>query len=132
MISELAEAIHNQIDSINEVSRGLSDISEMSQNISAATEEQTTNAKHVSLAVEDNNKVVQETALSAEVVSDAAGKLVGMSEQLSDLVAEFKVLSADEDEDAPDQDLIAGEYTSKDSPDESDDVSDAGTITPLA
>jgi len=106
MIANLAEAIHRQIDSIDEVSSGLGDINEMSQNISAATEEQTTNAKHVSLAVEDNNKLVQGTALSAETVSDAATKLAGMSEELKRLVSRFKVRTGAAEPDEPEDETI--------------------------
>lgn len=119
MITNLADAIHRQIDSIDDVSKGLISISEMSQNISAATEEQTTNAKHVSVAVEDNNKLVQGTALSAETVSDAATKLAGMSEELKGLVARFKVKTgsveqpeeqtAAEDDESPEDEERAGE-----------------------
>jgi methyl-accepting chemotaxis protein len=45
---------------------GHREISEMSQSISAATEEQTTNAKQVSKAIENVNELTQQAASAAE------------------------------------------------------------------
>jgi methyl-accepting chemotaxis protein len=91
MIGRLAQDINQQIEAVREVSKALEEISEMSQNISAATEEQSTNAKHVSKAIEDINNVVQDSASSAEAVSRATEQLAGMAAQLRQLIAQFKV-----------------------------------------
>ena len=70
----------------------------MSQSISAATEEQTTNAKQVSKAVESVNELTQAAASSAEEMSAATEQLSGMAQELQRLVAQFKIeLHADTD-----------------------------------
>jgi ABC-type transporter Mla subunit MlaD len=69
----------------------------MSQNISAATEEQSTNAKHVSKAIEDINGVVQDSAASAEAVSQSTGQLAEMAKQLRGLIAQFKTEKAEKE-----------------------------------
>jgi methyl-accepting chemotaxis protein len=97
MIERLAKDIGLQIEAVREVSKALEDISEMSQNISAATEEQSTNAKHVSKAIEDINNVVQDSASSAEAVSRATEQLAGMAAQLRRLITQFKVAGRQEE-----------------------------------
>jgi methyl-accepting chemotaxis protein len=96
MIERLAKDINLQIEAVREVSKALEDISEMSQNISAATEEQSTNAKHVSKAIEDINNVVQDSASSADAVSQATEQMAGMAVQLRQLITQFKVGSGQE------------------------------------
>jgi methyl-accepting chemotaxis protein len=97
MMERLAKDIGLQIEAVREVSKALEEINEMSQNISAATEEQSTNAKHVSKAIEDINNVVQDSAASAEAVSRATEQLAGMAAQLRQLITQFKV-SGQEDQ----------------------------------
>jgi len=93
MIERLAKDISLQIEAVREVSKALESINEMSQNISAATEEQSTNAKHISKAIEDINDVVQDSASSAEAVSRAVAQLAGMADELRQLSGQFKVES---------------------------------------
>ena len=62
----------------------------MSQSISAATEEQTTNAKEVSKAVENVSELTQSAASAAEQMSASTEQLSGMAKQLRELVAGFK------------------------------------------
>jgi methyl-accepting chemotaxis protein len=101
MIERLAKDINLQIEAVREVSRALEDINEMSQNISAATEEQSTNAKHVSKAIEDINIVVQDSARSAEAVSMATEHLANMAGQLRRLITQFKVSGQQEEGEYP-------------------------------
>ena len=63
----------------------------MSQSISAATEEQTTNAQQVSKAVENVNELTQAAASAAEEMSASTEQLSGMAQQLQKLVTQFKV-----------------------------------------
>ena len=71
--------------------RRWSNVSEMSQSISAATEEQTTNAKQVSKAVENVNEVTQSAASAAEEMSSATEQLSSMAQELQRLMAQFKI-----------------------------------------
>ena len=63
----------------------------MSQSISAATEEQTTNAKQVSKAVENVNDITQSAASAAEEMSAATEQLTCMAQELQRLMAQFTV-----------------------------------------
>jgi hypothetical protein len=65
MISGLSLSINGQVGSVKEPTKALADGAEISSSISAATEEQTTNAKKVSSAMENVNEVTQSTAFSA-------------------------------------------------------------------
>ena len=67
----------------------------MSQSISAATEEQTTNARQVSKAVENVNELTQAAASAAEEMSSSTVQLSGMAQELQRLVAQFR-LAAEE------------------------------------
>ncbi len=60
----------------------------MSQSISAATEEQSCNAKQVSVAVENVNELTQAAATAAEQMSASTEQLSGMAQKL---VARFQV-----------------------------------------
>ena len=62
----------------------------MSSSISAATEEQTANAKQVSKAVENVNELTQSAASAAEEMSAATEQLSGMAEKLQGMAAQFK------------------------------------------
>ncbi|HTZ52443.1 MAG TPA: methyl-accepting chemotaxis protein, partial [Spirochaetia bacterium] len=59
--------------------------------ISAATEEQTTNARQVSVAVENVNEVTQTAASAAEEMSAATEQLSGMAQELARLMSQFKL-----------------------------------------
>jgi methyl-accepting chemotaxis protein len=73
----------------------LNNVSEMSHSISAATEEQTTNAKQVSKAVENVNELTQSAAFSAEEMSSATEQLSGMAQELQRLMSQFKITDGD-------------------------------------
>ena len=90
-IDSLSESMSQQVEAVKELSKALSDVSEMSQSISAATEEQTTNAKQVSKAVEDVNEVTQSAASAAEEMSSATEQLASMAQELQQLMAQFKI-----------------------------------------
>jgi hypothetical protein len=69
----------------------LGNLREMSQSISAATEEQTVTAKQVSQAVENVSEVTQSAASAAERMSSATEQLAGMAQELQQMVGQFKV-----------------------------------------
>jgi methyl-accepting chemotaxis protein len=61
----------------------------MSQSISAATEEQTTNSKQVSRAVENVNELTQQAASAAEEMSASAEQLSSMGQELQSMMEKF-------------------------------------------
>jgi methyl-accepting chemotaxis protein len=63
----------------------------MSQSISAATEEQTTNAKQVSKAIENVNELTQQAAGAAEEMSASTEELSSLAQALQQLVEQFRV-----------------------------------------
>ena len=85
-----------QLASVRELAKALSNINEMSQNISAATEEQTSNAKQVSKAVESVNDVTQAAAASAEEMSGATDEMSRLALALLGLVEKFRIANAAE------------------------------------
>jgi len=66
----------------------------MSQSISAATEEQTTNAKQVSKAIENVNELTQQAASAAEEMGAATEELSTLAQQLLRQVEQFKLSEA--------------------------------------
>ena len=64
----------------------------MSQSISAATEEQTTNAKQVSKAIENVNELTQQAASAAEQMSATTEELATLAQKLRQQVEQFKLL----------------------------------------
>ncbi|HEB31688.1 MAG TPA: hypothetical protein ENI15_12565 [Spirochaetes bacterium] len=69
----------------------MSGINEMSQSISASTEEQSSNAKQTSTAIESVNEITQQAASAAEEMAATTEELSGMAQQLQGLVSQFKV-----------------------------------------
>ena len=72
----------------------------MSQSISAATGEQTTNAKQVSKAIENVNELTQQAASAAEEMSAATEELSTLAQQMQRLVEQFR-LSEDTSRELP-------------------------------
>ena len=85
-----------QVAAIAELARTLKNVSEMSQGISAATAEQTTNARQVSTAVENVNDLTQQAASAAEEMSASTQQLSQMAQQLQTLMAQFRTCVEDE------------------------------------
>ncbi|HUJ76475.1 MAG TPA: CZB domain-containing protein, partial [bacterium] len=79
---------------IKELAKALENVSEMSQSISASTEEQTTNAKQVSLAVEGVNEITQSAASAAEEMSASTEQLTTMAQDLRSMMGQFKIARA--------------------------------------
>jgi len=73
----------------------------MSQSISAATGEQTTNARQVSAAVESVNDVTRSAASAAEQMSSATEQLASMAQGLQNLMAQFTIAEVAADNIAP-------------------------------
>ena len=91
MIAELAGSLTGQVRSVKELSQALGNINEMSQSISAATEQQSSNSRQVAAAVESVNGITQTVASSAEEMSAATEELARMSQELQRLVEQFQV-----------------------------------------
>jgi methyl-accepting chemotaxis protein len=90
-IADLAGRIQAQIVAIAAAATATGSITEMSLGISAATEEQTTNARQVATAVENVNELTQQAAAAAGQMSDATVELSGLAQQLNGLVQQFVV-----------------------------------------
>ena len=88
-IVAFAGHIQAQMKSIATVASAIESITEMSQSISAATEEQTTNARQVASAVENVNDLTQQAAAAAGDMSDGTVELTGLAQQLKALVEQF-------------------------------------------
>ena len=83
--------MREQVAAVGEFTRALENVSEMSQSISAAAEEQTTNAKQVSEAVENVSEVTQGAATSAEEMSASTEQLSLMAQELRKVAAQFTI-----------------------------------------
>jgi methyl-accepting chemotaxis protein len=73
------------------LSSALTEVTAMSQSISAAAGEQTLNARQVARAVESVNEITQGAATTAEEMSSSTEQLSGLSQELQQLVAQFKI-----------------------------------------
>ena len=91
LVTALARDLGQQADAIREMGKATDTISEMSQSISAATEQQTTNAKEVAKAVENVNGLTQQAASAAEEMSATTEELAGLAQQLQRLVGQFRL-----------------------------------------
>jgi len=105
-ITALVDSMGQQVSIVTDLSKALTNVAEMSQGISGATEEQTINARQVSQAVETVTELTQSAATSAAEMSSATEKLLLMAQELNRLVAQFRISRAVEGE-AP---LPAGEH----------------------
>jgi methyl-accepting chemotaxis protein len=90
LVEELGGDLARGVKGIGEVTAAMGSISEMSSSISAATEQQTVNAKQVAGAIENVNELTQAAAASAVQMSGATGELNGMARNLEDLVERFR------------------------------------------
>lgn len=88
-VTDLSSRIQSQIESIGAVASTTGSITDMSHGISAATEEQTTNARQVATAVENVNELTQQAAAAAGQMSDETVDLSRLAQQLTSLVQQF-------------------------------------------
>jgi len=91
VVAALSSDIETQISAIAEMSKATESIAEMSQSISAATEEQTVNAKQMAEAIENVNELTQQAASAAGEMSSATEELSGLAVSLQRLVEQFKL-----------------------------------------
>lgn len=103
----LSERVEQQTSAFAEIAHAAELISEMSQSISAATEEQTANAKQMASAIDNVNGVSQQAAGSADQMSSSTVELSMLAEELKRLVEQFKLNEEDtpfafESPDSPD------------------------------
>ena len=104
LVGALGRDIERQIGAIGEMGKASDSIAEMSQSISAATEEQTTNARQVARAIENVNELTQQAASAAEEMSGATEELSGLAQKLQGLVEQFRLgeeSAADRNEERP-------------------------------
>jgi hypothetical protein len=87
-----------QVAALKELVGAIQNISEMSQSISAATEEQSTNSRQVAKAVEGVSELTQSAASAAEQMSASTEQLSGMAQLLQKLVSGFKTKACEERE----------------------------------
>ena len=90
-VEALAADIGQQIGAIGEMGKASDSIAEMGQSISAATEEQTTNARQVAKAIENVNELTQQAACAAEEMSSATEELSSLAQSLQKLVEQFRL-----------------------------------------
>lgn len=91
MIAVLSESVRQQVTAVTELSGVIENVTEMSQGISVATEEQTTNAQQVAKAVESVSRSTQEAASAAEEISSSTEELTNMALELMELTSEMKI-----------------------------------------
>ena len=90
MIAGLSESMAQQVVAVSDLTKALGNISGMSESISVATEEQTTNARQVSHAVENVNEITQSAASAADQMSASTQQLSQMARQLQEMVRQFE------------------------------------------
>ena len=90
MIGGLPSPMTQQVGAVTDLSKALAKVSEMSQSISAATVEQTTNAKQVSKAVES---VTRSPRVPPQPRSRCRRRRSSssMAQELQKLMAQFKI-----------------------------------------
>jgi methyl-accepting chemotaxis protein len=93
-VAALDTELGQSLNALTELSRATATISEMSSSISAATAEQTVNAKQVARAIENVNEVTQGAASAAEQMSAATEQMTVLSSKLQTLVDQFQLASA--------------------------------------
>ncbi len=91
MVAELKESMDQQISAVKEIGQAVRSLNEMSQGISAATEEQNTNSQQVGKAIESVNDITQAAATSAQQMASSTEELAAMAQQLQVLVQRFKL-----------------------------------------
>jgi methyl-accepting chemotaxis protein len=91
LVTALAGDMEQQVHAIGGMAATAGSITEMSQSISAATEEQTSNAKEVARAVEHVNELTQQAAGAAEQMSSTTEELAGLATEMARLVGRFRL-----------------------------------------
>jgi len=94
MVAALATELEGSLAALGEAGKASQTIAEMSQSISAATEEQSVNARQVARAVDSVNGLTQSAASAAEEMSAATQQLSGLAVELRAMVDRFQ-LAAD-------------------------------------
>ena len=89
LVEGLSGDLRQGLVGIRAVSKAITDISGMSESISAATEEQTSNSRQVSKAIENVNELTQQASAAAEEMSAATIELSTMATKLESLVERF-------------------------------------------
>jgi len=95
MIGDLCVSVSRQVGAVSAMTSSLSGVQGLSQEISTATKDQSTNARQVAQAVENVNKLTQAAASAAEEMSAATQTLSGMARQLQEATARFRISEAE-------------------------------------
>ncbi|HEY9593724.1 MAG TPA: methyl-accepting chemotaxis protein [Spirochaetia bacterium] len=88
-IATLTAEVTQQVDAIGQVLTATDRISTMSQEISVAAEEQTTNARQVAVAIENIAGLTQRAAETAEEMTAANTELTELARTLQEMVRRF-------------------------------------------
>jgi methyl-accepting chemotaxis protein len=91
LVASVANDLSRQSGAIGGVLESTDAISTLSQGISAATEEQTTNARQVAVAIESAAGLTQKAAEAAEQMAVANEELSELAGTLKDLVQQFQL-----------------------------------------
>jgi methyl-accepting chemotaxis protein len=91
MVAALASELEGSLAALGEAGKASQTIADMSQSISAATEEQSVNARQVARAVDSVNGLTQSAASAAEQMSAATDQLSGLAVALRAMVDKFQL-----------------------------------------
>ena len=93
-VQTLATELEQSLDVLGEAGKATETIADMSQSISAATQQQSINARQVAKAIDHVNGLTQSAAAAAEQTSSATTQLSGLAAELQSMVDHFRLAAA--------------------------------------
>jgi len=90
-VAALGLELEQSLGALAETGKATDTISEMSRSISAATTEQSLNARQVAKSIEHINELTQSAASAAEQMSAATSEMTGLAGNLQKLVEQFQL-----------------------------------------
>jgi methyl-accepting chemotaxis protein len=93
-VAALGLELEQSLNALAETGKATDTISEMSRSISAATAEQSMNARQVAKSIEHINELTQSAASAAEQMSAATSEMTGLAGNLQKLVEQFQLAEA--------------------------------------
>lgn len=92
-VAALTAEVEQSLDALRDAGQATSSVAEMSQSISEATQEQSTNTRQVAAAINNVNGLTQAAAAAAEQMSASTIQLSGLATALQSMVQQFQVAS---------------------------------------